>query len=565
MRTPQLVLVAALALAACNDRDLAAGSLLTTSDPQAEQAIHAVCPAGETTYGIDVSYYQGNIDWAQVAGAGVQYAIIRTTDGLGYQDSKFAQNWAGAKANGITRGVYQFWRSDEDPIAQADLMLSMMGPLEPGDLPPTVDVESTDGVDNATRAVRLQQWLDHVEAALGVTPMIYTGGYFWQSNVARDFSRYPLWHAGYTGGSCPSTVANEWADWTFWQFGSTGRVPGISGDVDENRFNGSLAQLQELARRNHMPRGSVDGATCEGVRGWTQDEDTADVAIDAHVYLDLELFVVAAGGHRDDLCAALGSCAHAWETPIPLAFRDGADHTVVVWGIDDAGQHSILPGSGAVFRCDPPALPAGTLRHIQSGEAMTAWGFSFGDVAVYADDVVTALPEGSAWTPAPRLVRADGAPEVYVVDAGVRRHVPNGESFVAWGFSDAAIEVLPAVDVDALTLGAPLRQEPFLLRGAGPAVYLLDVEASSDDVDDNEAPTDDPDDVDGPDGVVDDEPADDDGDDDAPRPQRFIVVEATPACCAATPMVPTGMLLIGLLRRRRRYCRSMSGSCRSSR
>ena len=541
MRTPLLASIAALALTACNDRDLAAGALMTSSSGEREQAIHAVCPAGETTYGIDVSYYQGNIDWAAVAGSGVQFAIIRTSDGLGYRDSKFAQNWAGARANGVTRGVYQFFRSDEDPIAQAELMLSTMGALEPGDLPPTVDVESTDGVDNATRAARLQQWLDHVEAALGVTPFIYTGGYFWQDNVGRDFSRYPLWHAGYTGGTCPSSVANQWSDWTFWQFGSTGRVPGISGNVDENRFNGSLQQLQDLAGRNRPPRGFVDSATCDGVRGWAQDEDTADLAIDVHVYLDAERFVVAADEHRDDLCAAIGSCAHGYTAPIPRKFRDGAEHTAIVWGIDDAGAHSILSGSGAVFRCDPPTLPKGTRRHIQSADAMSAWGFAFADVAVYADDVVTGLPEASAWPDVPRLVRADGEPAVYVVDAGVRRHVQNPESFVAWGFDGARIEVLPAVDVDALVLGAPLALEPVLLRGAGPAVYLLDVEPAatggdsddSDDSDDN------------------DNSGEGEGDDGeaALLPQRFIEVEA--GGCSAAP-VPTLLLLAGLLRRRRR-------------
>ena len=114
----------ALALSACGDRDLAAGSLLV-GEGSVQQAIHSVCPAGQTTYGIDVSYYQGNIDWAAVAGAGVEFAIIRVSDGIGFHDPKFAQNWAGAKANGIIRGAYQFFRSDDDPIAQADLLINI--------------------------------------------------------------------------------------------------------------------------------------------------------------------------------------------------------------------------------------------------------------------------------------------------------------------------------------------------------------------------------------------------------------------------------------------------------
>jgi lysozyme len=338
-----------LVVGACADRDLAAGDLLVEDGAGVEQAIHNVCPAGETTYGIDVSVYQGDIDWARVAGAGVQYAIIRVGDGMGH-DSKFARNWQGAKDHGVVRGAYQFFRSDDDPIAQADLLLSVMGPLEPGDLPPVADVESTDGVDNATRAARLQRWLDHVEAALGVTPIIYSGGYFWQDNVGRDFSRYPLWHAGYTGGTCPSTVANQWPSWTFWQFGSTGRVAGISGNVDEDRFNGSLADLRRFAHRDTPARGWLDAAACDaGVSGWAQDEDDADAALDVHVAIDGGDVVVRADAHRDDLCAAIGSCNHGFHVDVPAAARDGADH-VVVARVGDV----VLEGSGLTFRCDPP-------------------------------------------------------------------------------------------------------------------------------------------------------------------------------------------------------------------
>jgi GH25 family lysozyme M1 (1,4-beta-N-acetylmuramidase) len=240
-----------LAGAACAPpRENAMGDLvaLDAQSPGSEaQAIHEVCPSGETTYGIDVSYYQGDIDWQAARNDGVRFAFIRVSDGTGFEDPKFQQNWDGARAAGILRGVYQFFRSDDDPIAQADLLLTRMGTLEPDDLPPVADVESTDGVGNGARVDKLRTWLDRVEQGSGAQPIIYTGGYFWQDNVGTDeFNDHPLWHAGYTGGTCPSTVANQWPDWTFWQFGSTGSVAGISGNVDENRFNGSYEQLLEL-------------------------------------------------------------------------------------------------------------------------------------------------------------------------------------------------------------------------------------------------------------------------------------------------------------------------------
>jgi GH25 family lysozyme M1 (1,4-beta-N-acetylmuramidase) len=222
------------------------------------QAVQRVCGSGPTVFGIDVSYYQGDIDWNAVADDGVQFAIIRASDGTGFRDPKFAANWAGAKAAGIVRGVYQFFRSDDDPVDQANLMLEMMGELEPGDLPPTMDMESTDGVDNATRIARMHQWFDVVDAAVGAPALIYTGGYFWDDNVGTDeFNDHPLWHAGYTGGSCPTSVSNAWSTWTFWQYSSApsngdgwrtvdgiaGGASATNGSLDQNRFNGTFDEL----------------------------------------------------------------------------------------------------------------------------------------------------------------------------------------------------------------------------------------------------------------------------------------------------------------------------------
>lgn len=205
-----------------------------------------ICPDGETVFGIDVSYYQGTIDWDAVAADGVEFAFIRVSDGLGYPDSQFSANWQGAGDAGILRGVYQFFREDEDPIDQADYLLTQMGDLGDGDLPPVIDVESTDGQNSSTIVSNIQDWVDHVEAATGRTPIIYTGSYFWQDNVGSDaFSSYPLWTAHY-GVTCPN-VATQWNEWTFWQYSSTESVNGIAGNVDANWFNGGYADLLVLA------------------------------------------------------------------------------------------------------------------------------------------------------------------------------------------------------------------------------------------------------------------------------------------------------------------------------
>jgi GH25 family lysozyme M1 (1,4-beta-N-acetylmuramidase) len=247
MKTTQLALAASilawvLCTAGCDDgtagRRYAPGA--TT------QSAEIICPDGPTVDGIDVSYWQGNIDWAAVAGDGIEFAFIRVSDGLGYYDTEFQGNWAGAQANGIIRGAYQFFRSDEDAIDQANLLLDEIGTLADGDLPPVIDVESTDGQTPATIIDKVQQWLDHVEAATGRVPIIYTAKWFWETNVGSSaFAGYPLWAANWDV-VCPN-IPDQWTEWYFWQTSDSGSVAGIGGNVDTNVFNGDLEALMEFA------------------------------------------------------------------------------------------------------------------------------------------------------------------------------------------------------------------------------------------------------------------------------------------------------------------------------
>ena len=205
-----------------------------------------ICADGETVFGIDVSYYQGDIDWNAVAADGVEYAIVRVSHSTQFFDPQFDTNLAGSRAAGLHTGVYQYFEPDEDPIAQADLLLDALGELQPGDLPPVIDVESTAGLPPAQVASAVRAWIDHVEAELGVPPIIYTGHYFWQDNVASaEFGGYPLWIAWY-GVECPGNVPTGWSEWAFHQYCDCGNVAGVSGQVDVNRFNGSLADLAAI-------------------------------------------------------------------------------------------------------------------------------------------------------------------------------------------------------------------------------------------------------------------------------------------------------------------------------
>jgi lysozyme len=206
-----------------------------------------VCADGETQRGIDVSKYQGTIDWNRVRNAGVTFAFIRVSDGVTYKDPKFASNWTNAKAAGVIRGAYQFFRPAQSVTAQANLFLQAIGTYQPGDLPPVIDVEATGGLSPSQIASRVRQWVDIVEQATGVTPIVYTGKYFWRDEVGgpASFEPNPLWIAQYTS-KCPD-IPSPWTRWMFWQHSDRGRVDGIQGNVDVNKFNGTLADLRAFA------------------------------------------------------------------------------------------------------------------------------------------------------------------------------------------------------------------------------------------------------------------------------------------------------------------------------
>ena len=205
----------------------------------------AICPAANPVKGVDVSTYQGSVNWGAVHGAGLGFAITRIGDGLG-GDNTFAPNWAGIKAAGMIRGAYQFFEPGDDPIAQANIVIAKVGVLGAGDLPVTADVEVTGGQSGGTIAANLQTWLTHVEAGTGKKPMIYTAPGWWNGNVGSSaFGSYPLWVANW-GVSCPS-LPSGWSNFAFWQDADNGSVAGIGGAVDTDEYNGDGAALATFA------------------------------------------------------------------------------------------------------------------------------------------------------------------------------------------------------------------------------------------------------------------------------------------------------------------------------
>ena len=203
---------------------------------------------GDAVKGIDVSHRQNDVDWARVAAAGVRFCYIKATEGEGFKDVRFQENFDGAKAAGLVRGAYHFFRPGKDAEAQAESFLHVVSSLSPGDLPPVLDVEVGTAKDATSILDGIQSWVEAVENVLGRQPILYTYPSFWTQTLrgSARFSGYLLWVAHYTFKPAP-TLPRGFDDYVFWQFSEQGQVDGITGNVDLDRFHGSLDDLNALA------------------------------------------------------------------------------------------------------------------------------------------------------------------------------------------------------------------------------------------------------------------------------------------------------------------------------
>jgi lysozyme len=197
--------------------------------------------------GIDVSHHNGDVDWSKVAKAGIVFAFAKATEGSTIVDTQFAANYAAMKTSQVFRGAYHFFRPSLDAQAQTVNFLKCVPKLAPGDLPPALDVEVSDGQAPQTIVNGIQKWLDTVAAALGRMPLIYTSASLWNTNVgSKSFAKYPLWVAHYTSKSAPNLPIG-FSDYSFWQYSESGNVGGVTGSVDLDRFNGTVDDLKRLA------------------------------------------------------------------------------------------------------------------------------------------------------------------------------------------------------------------------------------------------------------------------------------------------------------------------------
>ena len=212
--------------------------------------------------GVDVSHYQGTVDWECLSAQGVTFAFIKATEGSGTTDECFAANWQGARAAGIFTGAYHFFSFDSSAQTQADNFIAAV-PAEPDAMPPVIDLEyyRTENLPDAeTVKQNISVLLERLRSHYGKTPVIYTTKGCWDAYLQDlDGGDYLLWMR-----SILTAPAGETAPlWTFWQYNPRGRLDGYTGGtdlIDLNVYRGNLESfLTEFGYDAAEPAASQKG------------------------------------------------------------------------------------------------------------------------------------------------------------------------------------------------------------------------------------------------------------------------------------------------------------------
>lgn len=193
--------------------------------------------------GVDVSYYQGNINWDALVSQGVNFAFIKATEGVDHNDTQFLQNWESAKNSAIYVGAYHFFRFENDGAQQAENFIRTV-PAAENTLPPVIDVELYASLeeepDVAQTQETLQEMLDILEAYYGKKPILYAAPNTYRTYIKDFADEYPIWISNY--------YYEPYFDWTFWQYTDSGLLEGYDGDqkyIDLNVYRGSMAEFLE--------------------------------------------------------------------------------------------------------------------------------------------------------------------------------------------------------------------------------------------------------------------------------------------------------------------------------
>jgi lysozyme len=214
------------------------------ADPQ-DFGIRA--PSLYPVHGIDVSKYQGGIDWQKARDSGVSFVFIKATEGGDMLDPRFEEYWHGARSAGLPYAPYHFYYFCTTPSDQADWFIRNV-PKSAVVMPPVIDMEWNPASptchlrpDPAIVRRDLRIMSDRLEAYYGKKPIIYTTIDFHEQNLAGHFKDHTFWLRSVADH--PDNVFDG-RDWTFWQYTGTGIVPGIEGQTDINVFSGDKTDWQ---------------------------------------------------------------------------------------------------------------------------------------------------------------------------------------------------------------------------------------------------------------------------------------------------------------------------------
>lgn len=186
---------------------------------------------GSHIRGIDVSHWQGEIDWQKVKDAGIQFAYVKATEGTSFVDPAFIKNVSGAKDAGIMVGAYHYAHPDNDAEQEVSHFLKHVD-VTKLDLPPALDLETNKGLNRTQVSQFALRWLNALEQRTGIMPIFYSYTDFIRNYITKDLAKWPLWIAHYN-----VTTPGEngiWDRWEIFQYSDAGNVTGIKGKVDLN-------------------------------------------------------------------------------------------------------------------------------------------------------------------------------------------------------------------------------------------------------------------------------------------------------------------------------------------
>ena len=488
-------------------------------------------PAGAATYanGVDVSHYQGLINWTQVAAKSYRFTFAKATEGTTLVDATYPVNRAGAEGMGMRFGAYHFGRPsgtgpatiNASAIAQADHFVDVAQP-QAGELPPVLDLEATGGLSAKSLVQWAQAWLDEVKARTGVSGFVYASPNFWKERLGNTsafaLGGYRLWVAHWTKNGAPSVPAENWGGlgWTFWQWTDCASVPGFLNCVDGDRYAGlDPGPIAIPAYPTGAPVASVPptvvgtvkvgmllvavpgtwsggkpiaftyqwqqcdaaGSNCTPISGATSDTYKPTTADSGHALIVTVTSQSSSGG----AAAASAPTVAVGSSGSGVVTRPVATTQPSIAGDTIAGQQLVSSvgtwtGSPTSFtyqwrRCDPAGITCDAI----TGATDSTYVLSPGDIGATLSLVVTATSAGgsqTATTPATGLVAAAPVPTPV---PGALAAAPGEAGAVVTTDGRAQVTWQPGAVPDGSTVTLLPGERSPALKGTGVVVGVSDI------------------------------------------------------------------------------------------